>query len=182
MAGRLHRLNLEHRVLGSDSCRPRSGGSPTRVRGPAGRLRDRQRQRVERQRGYEVDFAPSMRMVVDLANLDGSTWINQTGVSGHPTDDHYADQVDDWIAGRQRPWPFTEAAVRDMDPDVLTLRPEGATQGLIPRSTSPSAVRTASTGWSWARRGSGGLSAPSKPWCSRTTTGTPARRRGSTRS
>ncbi len=67
-----------------------------------------------------------MRMVVDLSNLDASTWINQTGVSGHPTDDHYADQVDDWVAGRQRPWPFSEAAVRDTDPDVLTLRPEGA--------------------------------------------------------
>ena len=73
--------------------------------------------------GYEVTAAPSMRMVVDLADLDASTWINQTGVSGHPTDDHYADQVDDWVEGRQRPWPFSEAAVRDTDPDVLTLRP-----------------------------------------------------------
>ena len=36
--------------------------------------------------GYEVDWAPSMRMVVDLSDLDASTWINQTGVSGHPTD------------------------------------------------------------------------------------------------
>ena len=77
-------------------------------------------------RRFVVTWAPSMRMVVDLSNLDASTWINQTGVSGHPTDDHYADQIDDWVAGRQRPWPFTEAAVRDTDPDVLTLRPEGA--------------------------------------------------------
>ena len=30
--------------------------------------------------GYEVDWAPSMRMVVDLADLDESTWINLTGV------------------------------------------------------------------------------------------------------
>jgi penicillin amidase len=74
-----------------------------------------------------VDKAPSMRMVVDLADLDASTWINQTGVSGHPTADTYDDQVDDWAAGRQRPWPFTEQAVRDTDPDVLTLTPEAAT-------------------------------------------------------
>jgi penicillin amidase len=74
--------------------------------------------------GYGVTAAPSMRMVVDLGDLDASTWINQTGVSGHPTAEHYADQVDDWVDGRQRPWPFSEAAVRATDPDVLTLRPE----------------------------------------------------------
>ena len=74
--------------------------------------------------GYEVNWAPSMRMVVDLSDLDASTWINQTGVSGHAMDDHYTDQVGDWVAGRQRAWPFSEQAVRDTGPDVLTLRPE----------------------------------------------------------
>ncbi len=33
--------------------------------------------------GYQVDWAPSMRMVVSLADLDDSRWINLTGVSGH---------------------------------------------------------------------------------------------------
>ena len=113
--------------------------------------------------GYEVTAAPSMRMVVDLGDLDASTWINQTGVSGHPTADHYDDQVEDWVAGRQRPWPFSEAAVRDTDPDVLTLRPEGAAPRAEPEVGQASAVRTASTGWSCASRGRASSSAHQLP-------------------
>ena len=128
--GKLHRLNLEHRVLGGES-------SPAAVRwlvnkGPVdlpGGSAIVNANAWNASQGYEVTAAPSMRMVVDLANLDGSTWINSTGVSGHPTDNRYADQVDDWAAGRQRPWPFTEDAVRAQDPDVLTLRPEGSATG-----------------------------------------------------
>ena len=50
--------------------------------------------------GYTVDFAPSMRMVVSLADFDDSRWINLTGVSGHPFSDHYTDQTDLWVRGR----------------------------------------------------------------------------------
>ncbi|HWS57134.1 MAG TPA: penicillin acylase family protein [Actinotalea sp.] len=128
--GKLHRLTLEHRVLGGES-------SPAAVRwlvneGPIdlpGGSAIVNANAWNTSLGYEVTAAPSMRMVVDLADLDGSTWINSTGVSGHPTDDRYTDQVDDWAAGRQRAWPFTEDAVRAQDPDVLTLRPEGSTTG-----------------------------------------------------
>ena len=125
--GKLHRLTLEHNVLGGESVpgpvRWLVNGGPYEMPGGSSIVNANGWNASE---GYQVVKAPSMRMVVDLSNLDASTWINQTGVSGHPTDDHYADQVDDWVAGRQRPWPFTEAAVRDTDPDVLTLRPEGA--------------------------------------------------------
>jgi penicillin amidase len=64
-----------------------------------------------------------MRMVVDLANLDGSTWVNLTGTSGHPGSAHYDDQLDDWAAGRTFPWPFTAAATDDASVDRVTLRP-----------------------------------------------------------
>ncbi len=72
---------------------------------------------------YAVTAAPSMRMVVDLADLDASTWVNLTGVSGHPASPHYADQLDDWAAGRTFPWPFSAGAVEDAAADTLTLRP-----------------------------------------------------------
>ncbi|HWO52046.1 MAG TPA: penicillin acylase family protein, partial [Ornithinibacter sp.] len=125
--GKLHRLTLEHAVLGGETVpgpvRWLVNEGPSEMPGSSSIVNANGWNASE---GYQVDSAPSMRMVVDLANLDASTWINQTGVSGHPADSHYADQVDDWVAGRQRPWPFTEAAVRDTDPDVLTLRPEGS--------------------------------------------------------
>jgi penicillin G amidase len=125
--GKLHRLTLEHPVLGGDTVpapvRWLVNEGPFEMPGGSSIVNANG---WNASNGYMVDWAPSMRMVVDLSNLDASTWINQTGVSGHPADSHYADQTDDWVAGRQRPWPFTEAAVRDTDPDVLTLRPEGS--------------------------------------------------------
>ncbi|HMM95010.1 penicillin acylase family protein [Phycicoccus sp.] len=123
--GKLHRITLQHKVLGGDTVpgpvRWLFNEGPYDMPGGSAIVNANGWAASE---GYAVDWAPSMRMVVDLANLDGSTWINQTGVSGHATDDHYADQVEDWVAGRQRPWPFTPKAVDATDPDVLTLRPD----------------------------------------------------------
>ena len=74
-------------------------------------------------RGYAVTTAPSMRMVVSLADLDESRWVALTGVSGHPFAAHYTDQTDLWTAGETLAWPFTRAAVVDAGEDVLTLEP-----------------------------------------------------------
>lgn len=73
--------------------------------------------------GYEVDWVPSMRQVVDLSDLDASTWVNLTGASGHAYDAHYADQVEAWRTGEQFPWAFTRQAVEARAVDVLTLVP-----------------------------------------------------------
>ena len=81
------------------------------------------RQRSRWLKGYAVTWAPSMRMVVDLADLDASVWITQTGASGHPLSDHYTDQVADWAAGHNRPWPFTARAVAAATEDTLVLAP-----------------------------------------------------------
>jgi penicillin amidase len=130
--GRLHQLTLEHSVLGGD-------GVPGFVRmlfnkGPydmpggsaivnangwnASRGLD-----GDPGEAYDVDWAPSMRMVVDLSNLDKSQWVNQTGNSGHAHSDHYADQTEAWVKNELYPWPFSEKAVRDAGGDELTLVP-----------------------------------------------------------
>lgn len=57
---------------------------------------------------YRVTAAPSMRMVVDLDNLDNSRWVNQTGSSGHPASEHYTDQIETWANGGSFAWRFTE--------------------------------------------------------------------------
>jgi len=72
---------------------------------------------------FTVTSAPSMRMVVDLGNLDASTWVTLTGASGHPASVHYTDQFDAWANGRTFPWPFTTTAVESEARDRLTLRP-----------------------------------------------------------
>jgi penicillin amidase len=64
-----------------------------------------------------------MRQVIDIADLDASTWVNLTGASGHAYDAHYADQVDAWRTGAQFPWAFTRDAVDAATVDTLTLTP-----------------------------------------------------------
>jgi penicillin amidase len=75
--------------------------------------------------GYQADWVPSMRMVVDLDDLDASTWVNLTGASGHAFHPHYADQTPLWQHGESRAWPFTTEAVRDAAEDTLVLLPAG---------------------------------------------------------
>jgi penicillin G amidase len=72
---------------------------------------------------YAVTAAPTMRMVVDLSDLDASTWVNLTGVSGHPGSSNYADQLGAWASGETFPWAFTADAVEEAAGDRLTLRP-----------------------------------------------------------
>ncbi len=73
--------------------------------------------------GYQVATAPSMRMVVDLADPDASRWVNLTGVSGHPFHEHFTDQTDTWAAGETYAWPFTRSAVDAAADDTLILLP-----------------------------------------------------------
>lgn len=75
---------------------------------------------------FDVIWGPSMRMIVDLGDFDGSRWVSQTGVSGHPGHDHYADQFDAWAHDEALVWPFTAAAVKAAADDTLTLHPQGS--------------------------------------------------------
>ncbi|MFZ0014617.1 MAG: penicillin acylase family protein, partial [Acidimicrobiia bacterium] len=72
---------------------------------------------------YEVDWVPSERMVVDLGDLDSSTFIHTTGQSGHAFAANYASMLEMWTDGRQGPMPFTRTGVEAVTVDVLTLTP-----------------------------------------------------------
>jgi len=74
-------------------------------------------------KGYQVDWVPSMRMVLDFNDLDASTWVNLTGNSGHAYNPHYVDQLDAWQSGRTYPFAFTPAAVQAAAKDHLVLTP-----------------------------------------------------------
>jgi penicillin amidase len=75
---------------------------------------------------FDVTAAPSMRMIVSLADFDDSRWINLTGVSGHPASSHYSDQTELYVDGRTLPWAFTREAVEAAAGDRLLLTPAGA--------------------------------------------------------
>ncbi len=122
--GRLHTATLKHTVLGQDSI-----PSPVRnlfTRGPLpvpGGSAAVNAMSWNAADGYAVLSAPSMRMVVDLGNLDGSRWVNQTGQSGHPFTPHYDDQVEAWATGQSYAWPFSAAAVEAGTVETLRLLP-----------------------------------------------------------
>ena len=74
--------------------------------------------------GYEVDWVPSMRMVLDLGDLDRSTWVNLTGNSGHAYHRNYVDQLDAWQTGADLPVPVhARRRSRPRPSHRLTLTP-----------------------------------------------------------
>jgi penicillin amidase len=73
--------------------------------------------------GYEPNWAPSMRMVIDLDDLDASRWIDLTGVSGHPYHEHYGDQIDLWRSGQSLPMRSSEQTIREAGVNTLLLAP-----------------------------------------------------------
>ncbi|MBV6451052.1 MAG: Acyl-homoserine lactone acylase QuiP [Anaerolineales bacterium] len=46
--------------------------------------------------GYETNWLPSMRMIVDMGNLSNSVTVHTTGQSGHAYHPHYIDMAEMW--------------------------------------------------------------------------------------
>jgi penicillin amidase len=121
--GRLHRMDLRNATLGESGIAPverlfnRTGWE---VGGGSSIVDATSWDAVE---GFEVTAAPSMRMVVSLADWDDSRWINLTGVSGHPASAHYSDQTELFVDGETLPWVWSRDAVEAAAEDRLVLTP-----------------------------------------------------------
>ena len=72
---------------------------------------------------YEVTAAPSMRMVVSMADFDDSRWVSLTGTSGHAFHDNYVDQTELWAEGRTLPWLWSRDALEESAEHRLVLKP-----------------------------------------------------------
>lgn len=75
------------------------------------------------QNGYAITAVPSMRMVVDLSDLDQSRWINLTGASGHAFHENYWDQTQAWARGDLLPMYSSPEAVKKAARHTLRLNP-----------------------------------------------------------
>ncbi|MGW7451549.1 penicillin acylase family protein [Streptomyces sp. NPDC054787] len=124
--GRLHRLTLKNQTIGTEgpgfmqwllNRGPWNlGGGEATVNATGWNASS----------GYGVTWVPSMRMVVNLNDLDKSRWINLTGASGHAYSAHYTDQTTLWAKGELLDWAFSKDAVDKATVDTLTLKPEGS--------------------------------------------------------
>jgi penicillin amidase len=123
--GTLHQLKLEHLVLGGSGVPAPIAAymnpAPVKVGGGSSIVNATAWDAASG--SFDVTSGPSMRMVVDLADLDASTWVVATGTSAHPASEHYDDQLDAWAAGETFPWPFSAEAVDAAEVDELTLTP-----------------------------------------------------------
>jgi penicillin amidase len=77
--------------------------------------------------GFGGDFTigsyPSMRMIVDLSDLDNSRTVLPSGQSGHVMSKYYDDQVDRWIENDMYTLHFTRKVIEQHQEDVMYLRP-----------------------------------------------------------
>ncbi|MBI3175474.1 MAG: penicillin acylase family protein [Chloroflexi bacterium] len=72
---------------------------------------------------FEVDWLPSMRMIVDLGNLNNSLTVHTTGQSGHAYSEHYADMAPLWASVQYYPmWWDQQSAIKDAE-GHLVLKP-----------------------------------------------------------
>ncbi|MFD9130229.1 penicillin acylase family protein [Kitasatospora sp. NPDC059571] len=123
--GRLHTLTLKETTLGSDDSSLGSGfvhrllnRGPYRLSGSSAAVNAAGWNAAA---GYQVDWIPSMRMVVDLSDFDASRWINVGGESGHTFHGNYNDQTDLWAAGSLLTWAYSAKAVDQGTRHTMTL-------------------------------------------------------------
>ena len=121
--GDLHRLRLTNQTFGDSGVGPIEwlfNRGPMRLAGGDSLVNATG---SNAQTGYGVAWVPSMRMVVDLADLDRSRWINLTGASGHAFDAHYWDQSRLWARGESIPMRSAPETIRREARHTLTLTP-----------------------------------------------------------
>ncbi|MCB1245633.1 MAG: penicillin acylase family protein, partial [Acidimicrobiia bacterium] len=122
--GDLHTATFENQTLGQSGIAPVewlfNRAAPNRVAGGPSIV---DAVGWEASEGYEVNWVPSMRMVVDLSDLSASTSVHTTGQSGHAFNGHYADMIDMWVDGDQHPMLWTLDQVEEAATNTLTLVP-----------------------------------------------------------
>ena len=122
--GKLHALYLTHPTLGKSGVAPiealfNRGPYPTG--GGAGIVNATG---WKANKGYRVVSLPSMRMIVDLADLSRSLAIHTTGQSGHAFHPHYVDMTDLWRTFQYHPMLWTQEQVLAHLEGHLRLEPQ----------------------------------------------------------
>ncbi|MCL0056293.1 penicillin acylase family protein [Dehalococcoidia bacterium] len=74
---------------------------------------------------FSVSALPSMRMIIDLADLSQSVAIHTTGQSGHPYSRHYDDMIDTWLNMEYNPMLWTREDIEAAAVNRLILHPGG---------------------------------------------------------
>ncbi|NJC98608.1 MAG: penicillin acylase family protein, partial [Anaerolineae bacterium] len=74
--------------------------------------------------GYETNWLPSMRMIVDLGDLNNSVTVHTTGQSGHAYHPHYDDMAPMWANVEYYSMLWSEQAIMNNAEGHLILNPK----------------------------------------------------------
>ena len=121
--GELHAANFRNETLGESGIGPiealfnrgpfATGGGDSIVNATGWSVGD----------SFEVDSLPSMRMIVDLDNLQNSVTVHPTGESGHAYHPHYVDMAPLWAAVEYYPMLWDKQSVVSGAKSYLKLVP-----------------------------------------------------------
>ena len=72
---------------------------------------------------FKAIHIPTLREIIDVADLDASLWIHAPGQSGHPASRHYGDFIKMWSTHRYHPAAWDKDSLRGLTRARLGLQP-----------------------------------------------------------
>ncbi|MEH2073716.1 MAG: penicillin acylase family protein [Nostoc sp.] len=122
--GKLHTVTFRNATLGKSGVAPIEALFNRGAFATAGNGETVNANRWRANKSFEVTDIPSLRMIVDLGNLDNSVAIHTPGQSGHAFHNHYYDMVDSWRKIEYHPMLWEQKKVTASTAATLKLVPK----------------------------------------------------------
>ncbi|WP_375507224.1 penicillin acylase family protein, partial [uncultured Nostoc sp.] len=122
--GNLHTVTFKNATLGKSGVAPIEALFNRGAFATAGNGETVNANRWRANESFEVTDIPSLRMIVDLGNLDNSIAIHTPGQSGHAFHTHYNDMVDPWRKIEYHPMLWERKNVTASTAGTLKLAPK----------------------------------------------------------
>ncbi len=119
--GRIHTLTLKHPFGDMKVLQPIFNIGPFEVSGSGTTVNNGE---YHFTKPYEMTLGPSMRKIVDFADVNKALSVIPSGESGQPLHDHYSDQTPLWKNGEYHELPLGEEAVASLSKKILYLVPK----------------------------------------------------------
>ncbi|WP_096607797.1 penicillin acylase family protein [Calothrix sp. NIES-2100] len=122
--GKLHTVTFRNATLGKSGVAPMEALFNRGNFATGGNGETVNANRWKANQSFEVTDIPSLRMIVDLNNLDKSVAIHTPGQSGHAFHKHYTDMVDYWRKIEYHPMLWEKEIVNTNTAATLKLIPK----------------------------------------------------------
>ncbi|OKH39557.1 penicillin acylase family protein [Nostoc calcicola FACHB-389] len=122
--GKLHTVTFRNATLGKSGVAPIEALFNRGAFATAGNGETVNANRWKANKSFEVTDIPSLRMIVDLGNLENSLLIHTPGQSGHAFHRHYNDMVDLWRQIEYHPMLWQQKNVTANTTATLKLMPK----------------------------------------------------------